>query len=121
MALHSNFSPRSVQFITTPDKVDMFSATEFAQFIKNNFNTPNEIWRHAYEQQINNYDRFLINTMVSFGDTVEVEELEIAFNARLDYEVEFNNYTRPMHAFKSAFMRLEGGFIVQEFDGQQSY
>ena len=110
---HRNFSPRSVEFITGKN-VEDFSANEYEKFIIDNFNYPDEIWRHAYEQQINDLDRFLLNTLLSFGDNVTIHDLEIAFNSRLDYEVERNNYTKPMSSFRTSFMRLEGGFIVQE-------
>lgn len=113
---HQNFSPRSVQFITTPDKVEAFDPHEFEKFIIGNFESPSEIWRHAYERQINDYDRFLVNTLLSFGDHAELKELETAFNARLDYEIKMNNYPRPMHAFKNAFTRLEGGFIIENYE-----
>ncbi|UOE51016.1 ATP-binding protein [Mucilaginibacter sp. SMC90] len=113
---HQNFSPRSVQFITTPDKVELFGPNEFENFIIGNFESPSEIWRHAYERQINDYDRFLVNTLLSFGDHAELKELETAFNARLDYEIKTNNYPRPMHAFKNAFTRLEGGFIIEDYE-----
>lgn len=110
---HDSFSPRSVEYVTSGDNVEKFSSVEFENFIVKNFNAPDEIWRHAYEQQINNIDRFLLNTMVSFGSSVYIDYLEMAFNTRLDYEVQLNNYERPMGAFKSSFRRLEGGFIVE--------
>lgn len=113
---HQNFSPRSVQFITTPDKVEAFDPHEFENFIIGNFESPSEIWRHAYERQINDYDRFLVNTLLSFGDHAELKELETAFNARLDYEIKINSFPRPMHAFKNAFTRLEGGFIIEDYE-----
>ena len=111
---HANFSPRSVEYITSSENVENFSSNSFEEFIVTNFNDPAEIWRHAYEQQINDLDRFLLNTLLSFGKSVDIEDLEIAFNCRLDYEVRYNNYRRPMHAFRSAFRRLENGFIIYE-------
>lgn len=111
---HDHFSPRSVEYITFSENVENFSPKDFKQFIVENFNHPSEIWRHAYEQQINDLDRFLLNTLLSFGESAEIEHVEKAFNSRLDYEVRYNNYQRPMHAFRSAFRRLENGFIIHE-------
>jgi len=111
---HDNFSPRSVEYVTFSENVENLSPVDFEKFIIENFNYPDEIWRHAYEQQINDLDRFLLNTMLSFGDSVKMDDLEVAFNSRLDYEIKYNNFTRPMHAFRSAFRRLENGFVVQE-------
>ncbi|ALI97788.1 ATP-binding protein [Rufibacter tibetensis] len=111
---HNNFSPRSVEYITSSDNIKHFSAEAYRNFIIENFNNPDEIWRHAYEQQINDIDRFLLNTLVCFGDTADVSELEIAFNYRIDYEVRINNFIKPMNAFKTSYIKLEGGFIEQE-------
>lgn len=111
---HLNFSPRSVEFISSYDHVYNMSSDEFRKFIYKNFNSPDEIWRHAYEQQINENDRLLLNTMLSFGDSVCIEDLEDAYNARLDYEVKFNNFTKTLRAFNISFRRLEGGFIINE-------
>lgn len=111
---HPNFSPRSVEFITTKENTQIFSPAEYESFIRKNFNKPDEIWRHAYEQQIGDLDRLLLNTMVSFGNSVDINDLQHGYKARLDYEVKYNNYVRPFDAFRRSFKRLEGGFIVQE-------
>lgn len=111
---HPNFSPRSVEFITTKENTEAFSPLEYESFIRKNFNKPDEIWRHAYEQQISDLDRILLNTMLSFGDSVDIHDLELGYKARIDYEVKFNNFVRPFDAFRRSFKRLEGGFIVQE-------
>ncbi|MBE9466502.1 ATP-binding protein [Dyadobacter subterraneus] len=113
---HRNFSPRSVEFITSSETITAETPESFEKFIKNNFDKPDEIWRHAYEQQINEIDRLLLNTMASFGDSVRFEELENAFISRLNYESEFNNFVRPINAFKLSITRLEGGFIIMDQD-----
>ncbi len=111
---HSNFSPRSVEFITSYDNCINLPIKDYEKFVYKNFNKPDEIWRHAYEQQINDFDRILLNTMISFGDSVDIGDLELSYNARIDYEVKYNNFVRPLNSFKYSLRRLEGGFIVQE-------
>lgn len=111
---HESFSPRSVAFITSSTTLSEISPEEFGNYIRENFNRPDEIWRHAYEQQIDDLARLLLNTMVSFGNSVQVNELEIAFNRRLDYEAQHNNFQKPLHPFRNAFRRLENGFIVAD-------
>ncbi|GAB3783803.1 hypothetical protein GCM10028818_42280 [Spirosoma horti] len=113
---HKNFSPRSVEFITSEDQINNFSAAELEEFIHSNFDSPNEIWRHAYEQQINDVDRFLLNTIISFGHWVSFEELENGFNSRLDYEVSVNRFQRPIGAFKKSLNRIEEGFVKKDTD-----
>lgn len=111
---HINFSPRSVEYITNFENYQNFSVQDYDNFIRNNFNKPDEIWRHAYEQQISVFERLLLNTMLSFGDSVHLKDLENAYNARIEYEVKFNNYEKPLNAFRNSFRKLEGGFITPE-------
>ncbi|MBE8971228.1 ATP-binding protein [Nostocales cyanobacterium LEGE 12452] len=111
---HANFSPRSIEFITSSNQVSGFSPGEFKKFIQKNFNLPDKIWRHAYEQQIDENDRILLNTMTSFGDTVHVSVLERAFDARIDYEIAFGGHLRSMNCFSRSMQRLSDGFIVRD-------
>lgn len=113
---HTSYTPRSVEFITSEDLVNHFHADEFKEFIFSSFDYPNEIWNHAYTEQITEDDRLLLNTLISFGDYANITELEVAFNSRVQYEIENNNKHREMFAFKKAFQRLEGGFILLKND-----
>lgn len=118
---HDNFSPRSVEYITSIQNVGDFNRDDFRKFILEKFNYPDEIWRHAYEQQISDYDRMLLNTMVSFSDYVHIFDLEVAFNSRLNYEVKNNNFERPLNAFKMSFKILLNGFITETSDNSNLY
>lgn len=109
---HSSFRPRSIEFITSEDKVNHFNKAEFKEFIISSFDYPDEIWKHAYNEQITEDDRLLLNTLISFGEVSNIIELEVAFNSRVQYEVEKNNKQREMFAFQKALKRLEGGFIL---------
>ncbi|GGH27375.1 ATP-binding protein [Sphingobacterium alkalisoli] len=112
---HKNFYPRSIEFITSADYVVSKSAEEFEKYIYDNFDTPDEIWRHAYVNQIDQADRLLLNTMLSFGDSVSRNKLEKAFNSRINYEICYNNFPRPLNAFELSFNKLVGGFIAFEY------
>lgn len=109
---HSNFSPRSIEFITSKDVINDFESDEFIKFIYENFNYPHDIWKHAYSEQISEDERFLLNTLISFGDFSELEDLEPAFSKRIQFEVENNNKTKEMHLFRKTLNRLNGGFII---------
>ncbi|TWJ03302.1 ATPase family protein associated with various cellular activities (AAA) [Mucilaginibacter frigoritolerans] len=116
---HKNFSPRSLEYITMIDKVADLSPIQFKNFIIENFTNPDEIWRMAYLQQIDEFQRLIINTMYSLGDDVAVEVLEKAFDHRLSYEVKHNNFVKPMFIYRSAFKKLYGSFIVRSNFGEQ--
>jgi len=111
---HPNFSPRSVEFITSAENVGHIFSEDFIKFIYDNFNAPDEIWKHAYSVQITEDDRILLNTLLSFGNSTSFKNLERAFNKRFDFEVKFNNKQRTIHAFLNAYNRLLGGFIIDK-------
>jgi adenylate kinase family enzyme len=112
IAKHKNFSPRSVEFITSNLAVEKINVSEYKQFIKNNFDYPDEIWRHAYNHQIQPDDQLLINTLFSFSHLPSIDELEEAFNNRVNYEIKTNNKTKEINAFKNAVIRTDGALII---------
>lgn len=109
---HSNFSPRSIEFITSNDTINDFKSDEFIKFIYKNFNYPHDIWKHAYSEQISEDERLLLNTLISFGNYCELKYLESAFANRIQFEVENNNKSKEMHLFRKTLNRLDGGFII---------
>lgn len=109
---HSNFSPRSIEFITSNDRINDFESEEFTKFIYKNFNYPQDIWKHAYSEQISEDERLLLNTLISFGNYCELKYLESAFANRIQFEVENNNKSKEMHLFRKTLNRLDGGFII---------
>ncbi|MGB5977517.1 MAG: hypothetical protein WBG62_08910, partial [Cyclobacteriaceae bacterium] len=114
---HDGFTPRSVEYITSKDICEAIPTSEFELFIKNSFNFPDQIWQNAYINQLKENDRILLNTLLSFGDEIEIGRLQKAFDARMKYEVTNNNKSSKMYAFAHAIKRLNGGFIyVSQFD-----
>jgi broad-specificity NMP kinase len=116
IANHSSYTPRSVEFITTKELVNHMTKEQFKNFIHSSFDYPHEIWKHAYSEQITEDERLLLNTLISFGDSASIDELENAFISRIQYEVETNNKSKEMHAFKKALNKLDGGFITIKND-----
>lgn len=109
---HSNFSPRSIEFITSNDTINNFESDEFRNFIYKNFNYPHDIWKHAYSEQISEDERLLLNTLISFGDRCELKHLEFSFANRIKFEVQNNNKSKEMYLFRKTLNRLDGGFII---------
>lgn len=109
---HVNFTPRSVEFICSPNNVSTFTLSDYEAFIYSSFDYPEEIWKHAYSNQINEDDRLLLNTLLTFGKPCKTETLEKAFINRIQFEVDFNNKKKVMHSFKKTLSRLDDGFII---------
>lgn len=108
---HDNFTPRIIEFFTG-ERVLKLNAIDYEVFILNNLKNPKEIWNHAYSFQINHYERFLLNSLYSLKSEVIKKDLEVAYNCRLNYEVEHNNYSKPLNSFSDSLRRLNNGFIV---------
>ncbi|WP_025740518.1 nSTAND3 domain-containing NTPase [Aquimarina pacifica] len=108
---HDNFTPRIIEFFTG-ERVLELNTKDYKVFILNNLKNPKEIWNHAYSFQINDYERFLLNTLYSLKSEVTKKDLEVAYNGRLNYEVEHNNYSKPLNSFNDSLRRLNNGFIV---------
>ncbi|WP_281298847.1 AAA family ATPase [Flavobacterium limnophilum] len=109
---HNNFTPRTVEFICDSIKINHYEPEAFKSFIKTSFNKPEIIWTHAYTVQINEDARLLLHTLLSFGQSANIHELEEAFLTRVQYEVEKNNKKIEMYAFRNAFRNLDGSFII---------
>lgn len=110
---HSNFNPRSVEFITANENIEGFTPHQYENFIVENFNNPSEIWRFAYEHQIDQLDRWLLNTLLTFDGKVEQDILEQAFYKRIECcPTDVNSI--PVHPFLRALEKLDKGFIVRK-------
>ncbi len=109
---HRNYSPRAIEFVTAESKLRGLSVSEYAGFIKKTLEVPLDIWKHAYEEQITEDDRLLLNTFFSFGDSAHLENLATAFDARLKLESGQNNKMNEIGAFNKSLRRLLDGFIV---------
>lgn len=108
---HNNFTPRIIEFFTG-ERVLNLNASDYESFILDNLENPKEIWNHAYTFQINDYERFLLNTLYSLKSEAIKKDLEEAYNCRLNYEVEHNNYSKPLNSYKDSLRRLNNGFVA---------
>ncbi len=108
---HQNFNPRSIEFITLNEIIEGFDDYQFERFIIDSLNNPDEIWKHAYNNQIEDTDRWLLNTLLTFDEKVNIDVLESAFLKRLQ------NCTTPqtvmaINPFRKSLERLNKGFII---------
>lgn len=112
---HQSFNPRSVEYITTKENVEEFNQEEYRRFIITNFNNPQEIWSHAYRNQIGVGERLLLNTLLTFDVPVELDHLRNAYNKRMEKDDRFK-HALEINAFDSALFRLDRGFIIFKND-----
>jgi hypothetical protein len=116
---HRHYTPRIVQFFTDVDLLD--SSTDYATEVIDFLDDPSRIWAKSYNNQISNDARLLLVTLYSLeqGYGVTERKLQTAYNERLNYEVETNNYIKYQGTFHKVVRELLGGFISR-FDKQET-
>jgi DNA polymerase III delta prime subunit len=112
IAKHKNFSPRLIEFVSLRQNYEQTAPATYYDYIIDQLDNPNEVWLHAYEQQISDYDRFFLTALYSFGGAVKEQNLELAFEERLIYEIKHNNITRTTNTFRNSFKKLLGSFVT---------
>lgn len=108
---HDHFKPRAIEYLTDREKLLTISTEGLREYILKNFKILDEIWLHAYSEQINDEDRILLSTIITFGDGVGVKTLETAYLNRLEYEAKHNNRVIGFNQFEKSMERLTGDFI----------
>lgn len=114
---HRFYNPRLIQGITNKNNIVDSEYSE--KFILEILNDPKKIWEKPFNIQITQISRLLLLTMFSLGGGIYYitdERLKEAFNNRINYEAENNNYQRQGNEYNSALSELVGGFIIRTID-----
>lgn len=110
---HRFYNPRLIQDIT---KVN----SEYSEkFVLDILNDPKKVWEKPFNVQISQISRLLLLTMYSLGGgiyQVTDDRLKEAFNSRISFEVENNNYQRTGNEYNFALNELVGSFIIRTID-----
>lgn len=120
---HKNYNPRLIEFITDSSNAQNVEPEKYTEFILHTLNHPSLIWEHAYENQIDDYCKFLLLTLFSFPTGIESCFLQPAYNCRLEYEIKENGFKRIHNPFFSKVKELQDGFIrhLRNTDGDEYY
>ena len=118
---HRNFSPRFFDIFTNPDYLLDIELESYEDFIRRNLENPEEIWRHAFEEQIGETDRILLMTLFSLGKRFQLDEFEKIFEYRMNWESQTNGLRKSIGMFNRSLKRLENGFISIKSIGDISY
>lgn len=108
---HENYNPRLIKFITDRNRIEEVTAEKYYDFISDSLNNPEEIWKGAYENQIDGSSRFLLATLFSLSGRAYLDFLQNAYEKRLNYEITHNGFMREMDSFNNAIKKLQKGFI----------
>jgi hypothetical protein len=108
---HPNYSPRIIQFMTDIGKIDSISEREFLDFFIRNLDNPINIWKHSFENQISKSSKYLLYTMLVFGDPIYEQYLEKSFWEFYTNESKKFNFKIKREDFINSVKELENTFI----------
>ena len=117
---HRNFNPRIIEFITNPEYLENIERSDYINFIFEKLENPSDIWKGSYTNQLEDDDRFLLTTLLSYVGKIEIEILRDSFYARIQYEIEENGYSMKEDAFNRSLKRLLNGYLHSTLTSKNS-
>lgn len=81
---HKNYTPRIIEYVTSPWVYNKMPAKEYASFIMDCFACPDEIWHEEFTERLTQADRIFMTTLFSLTDKcVDVTIHRRAYEKRL--------------------------------------
>lgn len=114
---HKNYNPRIIEYITSQNNLKETKPNEYLEYIIEKLNNPQMIWKDPYENQLDDYARFMVTTLFSVGYIGENKFKEAYLN-RLQYEINKNGFNLINNPYNSKLRELLGSFITRTYNGQ---
>jgi hypothetical protein len=110
---HKNFNPRIIEFITSAELIEDSDDEAYLNLIRYYLDNPNEIWHSAFENQLNNENRWFLQTLFSHGGTCEETILEDSLTQRIQFEITNSNHVPSSSPYRNSLKILLNGFIIR--------
>ncbi|MBM9613509.1 restriction endonuclease [Desulfobulbus rhabdoformis] len=110
---HKNFNPRLVEFITTDELIEDSNDKEYLELVRYYLDHPSEIWHSAFENQLNNENRWLLQTLFTHGGSCEESVLEESFIKRVQFEIKNSNHVPTSSPYINSLKILLNGFVTR--------
>jgi DNA polymerase III delta prime subunit len=108
---HKNFNPRIMEFICLKENLSTIHPNKYTEFIFEQLNNPEKIWKNPYQNQLDSEGRFIVDALFSLGNEASKHKLEQAYEGRITYEVKNNGFQRRHIPFEDHLKTLSGSFI----------
>lgn len=106
---HKNYNPRIIEYVTQPERYSKVKSDEYFEFIMNNLNNPEDVWKNEFTKRITSIDRIFMLILFSLTDTnVKYETMRECFNKRLEL---INDIDTTIDNFKTTLSRLNKSMI----------
>jgi hypothetical protein len=111
---HKNYNPRLIEYFTNEEKTNHLKPDNYFSFIMNTLDNPQELWESALNNQLNTAEKFLLFSLLSLGQFVSKNDLELAFDARIENEVMHYGFSREVNIFNNSLKNLLDGYMKSE-------
>lgn len=115
---HRNYNPRIIEFVCLRRQWSTINPNDYAKYILQCLDTPNEIWRIEYERKISETDRMLLTTLYSLTNTtISLEFIRACYNFRIIHTPQIDT---SINHFDQALARLSDSMIkLMDVKGQK--
>lgn len=111
---HRNYNPRNIEQITSRLVWENVSPDQYLDLVLFKLDSPVDIWKAAYENQLTHEARCLLVSLysleINWGGVHELVLRQI-FDERLRYEREKRGIATSHNAFEAAIALLQGGIV----------
>ena len=108
---HEHFNPRLIEWLSAYRRIENIPPNSYQAHISALLEKPENIWSHAFDNQISNAARHLLLTLYTVGQQVEMIDLEPAFVAFRQHCAGKSNEHIITGEFRRALKDLDGAFL----------
>jgi Restriction endonuclease len=117
---HPNYNPRIIETFTQNKVWEEVEAKRFCEQLKSYFDNPDRVWKHAYENQITDFSKYILAILLTTGAPIFYEDLlavaqHFGKNLSDKYKLKFSELE-----FKKSLKELENTFISIKNDDKKS-
>lgn len=111
---HRNYNPRLIEFITSSGNLLDVPRGGFMKFALHTLDHPEEIWRHAYCQQMQTEEQLLLNAIYSQKYNTQFEQTKEIYELMIKFEVQNFNLKPGQSPFMDSCRKLLDGILTKE-------
>ena len=108
---HKNYSPRLIEFISGPQYSDIKDSDEYQKQVLFNLNNPETIWKASYENNLDPYERWILQSLITIKNEGKFEVVEKLFNERLLFESRSGIAVSSETTFQKSIKNLSGSYL----------
>ncbi|NQY07536.1 MAG: ATP-binding protein, partial [Flavobacteriaceae bacterium] len=107
---HKNFNPRLISFITSPERISHIESKSYLKHIITSLNNPQDIWGHAFTEQLKELDQVLIYYIAFCNISPSLSDLKkFILNYCECKHIHFNT-----EKFNKSVNVISGSFVIRE-------